>query len=183
LETSFAVKEDFTKFEATSWAVQELKHHDLKRLFKLVTSTAYERLVRSFYENLKYDCNWPDVLSSSIDNRVVEVTIADIVVALKCNVKCPEANDQWIDLPSMLTTEDIVGDMCVGQFANRHKNATSKSKLPPQLWFVDFVLQRNVCPLGHKTQRLDLFLAALYSFYKGYWYSILEIIWMQLYKF
>jgi hypothetical protein len=57
LETSIAVKEDFPKFEATSWAVQELKHRGLKRLFKPVTSTAYERLVRSFYENLTYDCN------------------------------------------------------------------------------------------------------------------------------
>jgi hypothetical protein len=30
--------------------------------------------------------------------------------------------------------------------------------------------------LGHKTQIQDLFLTALYSFYKGYWCSIPEII-------
>jgi hypothetical protein len=83
----------------------------------------------------------------------------------------------------MLTIEDIVSNMCEGQFADRHKNAATKSKLPPQLWFVDSVLQRNVCPLGHKTQRRDLFLTALYSFYRGYWCSIPEIIWTQLYKF
>jgi hypothetical protein len=106
------------------------------------------------------------------------VTVADIATALKCNAKCLEADDQWINCPSMLTTEDIVGDMYEGQFAYQHKNASSKSKLPPQLWFVDFVMQRNVCPLGHKTQILDLFLTALYSFYKGYWCSIPEIIWM-----
>jgi hypothetical protein len=29
----------------------------------------------------------------------------------------------------------------------------------------------------------DLFLTTLYSFYKGYWCSIPEIIWMQLHKF
>jgi hypothetical protein len=74
LETPFAVKEDFTKFEATSWAVQQLKRYDLKRLFKLVISTPYERLVWSFYENLKYDCYRPDVLSSSIDDRDIKVT-------------------------------------------------------------------------------------------------------------
>jgi hypothetical protein len=129
-----------------------------------------------FYKNLKYDCNRPDILSSSINNRDVEVTVADIAAALKCNAERNEENDQWIDRPSMLTTEDVVGDMCMGQFANRHKNAASKSKLPPQLWFVDFVLQMNVCPLGHKTQRGDLFPTALYSFYKGYWCSIPEII-------
>jgi hypothetical protein len=83
LETSFVVKKDFSKFEATSWAVREFKHHGLKRLLKLVTSTAYERLDRSFYENLKYDCNRPYVLSSSIDGRDVEVTVADIATALE----------------------------------------------------------------------------------------------------
>jgi hypothetical protein len=83
----------------------------------------------------------------------------------------------------MLTTEDIVSDMCQGQFVDRHQNAASKAKLPPQLWFVDVVLQKNVCSLGHKTQRRDLFLSALYSFYKCYWCSILDIIWWQIHKF
>jgi hypothetical protein len=160
-----------------------LKHHGLKRLFKLVTSIAYESLVWSFYENLKYDCNRPDVLSSSIDDKDVEVIVADIATALKCNVEQPEVDDHWIACPSMLTTEDIISDMCEGQFADKHNNATTKSKLPPQLWFVDSVLQRNVCHLGHKTQRWDLFLTTLYSFYRGYWCSIPEIIWTQLYKF
>jgi hypothetical protein len=85
--------------------------------------------------------------------------------------------------PSMLTTKDIVVDMCEGQYADQYWNATSKAKVAPQLWFVDFVLQRNVYPLGHKTERQDLFLTALYSFHKGYWCSIPEIIWRQLHKF
>jgi hypothetical protein len=59
----------------------------------------------------------------------------------------------------MLTLEDIISDMCEGQYANKHKNAASKVKIPPQLWFVDVVLQKNACPLGHKTQRRDIFLA------------------------
>jgi hypothetical protein len=93
LETSFAIKEEFTNFEATRWAVQELKCRYLKRLFKPITSTAYERLVRSFYENLTYDCNRPDVLSSSINNRDVEVTIANIIAVLKCHAEPPEAEE------------------------------------------------------------------------------------------
>jgi hypothetical protein len=40
-----------------------------------------------------------------------------------------------------------------------------------------------VCPLGHKTQRRDLFLSALYSFHRGFWCSIPEIIWRQIQKF
>ena len=82
---------------------------------------------------MTYDYNWPDVLSSSIDDKDVEVTVANIAAALKCNVEQPEADNQWIAHPSMLTTEDIVRDMCEGQFADQHKNAASKSKLPPQL--------------------------------------------------
>ena len=133
METSFAIKVDFTKFEATSWAVQQLKCHGLKWLFKPITSSAYEHLVRSFYENLIYDCYRPNVLSFSIDDRDVEVTVVDIVAALKCYVEQAEIDDQYTARPSMLTTEDIVGDMCEGKFAYQHKNAASKSKQPPQL--------------------------------------------------
>jgi hypothetical protein len=45
------------------------------------------------------------------------------------------------------------------------------------------VLYRNVCPLGHKTQRRDMFLSALYSFHRGFWCSIPKIIWRQIQKF
>jgi hypothetical protein len=55
--------------------------------------------------------------------------------------------------PPMLTVENIVSDMCEGQFADRHKNDATKSRLPPQLWFVDNVLQKNVYPLG--TQNIE----------------------------
>ena len=61
----------------------------------------------------------------------------------------------------MLTTEDIVSDMYEGQFADSHRNAASKAKIPLKFWFVDVVLYRNMCPLGHKTQRRDMFLSAL----------------------
>jgi hypothetical protein len=73
--------------------------------------------------------------------------------------------------------------MCAGQYADEKRNMGSRSKLPPQLWLVDSILQRNVCPLGHKSQRRDQFLQALYAFHKGHWYSIPSIIWNQLYKF
>jgi hypothetical protein len=166
LETTFAINEDFSKDDATKWAVQKLKHCDLKRLFKPIDSTTYECLVWSFYENLKYNYNRLDVLVSSIDDRDIEVTIADIEAVLKCHHEPPKVDKPWIDCPSMLTIEDIISDMCEGQYADKHKNAASKVKIPPKLWFVDVVLQKNVCPLGHKTQRRDMFLSAIYSFHK-----------------
>jgi hypothetical protein len=136
-----------------------------------------------FLRASKYDCNWPNVLVSSIDDRDVEVTIADVVAVLKCSHEPPESDVPWIDCPTMLTLEDIVSDMCEGQYADKHQNTASKEKIPQNLWFVDVMLYRNVCPLGHKTQRWDMFLNALYSFHRGFQCSIPEIIWRQIYKF
>jgi hypothetical protein len=165
-ENTFAIKEEFSNNEATSWAVQELKNRGLKRLFKPVASIAYERLVREFYENLRCECDQPDVLFSFIDKREVEVTIADIATVLKCSHEPLEMDIPWLVCPPMLTVEDIVSDMCEGQFAESHRNAASKMKIPQNLLFIDMVLYRNVCPLGHKTQRRDLFLIALYAFHR-----------------
>jgi hypothetical protein len=128
-----------------------LKNWGLKRLFKPVTSTAYEHLVRELFEHLSYDCNQPDILVSSINGREMEVTIADVAAVLKCNHEPPESDVPWLECPSMLTLEDIVFDMCEGQYADSHWNAASKTKIPRNLLFIDMVLYRNVCPLGHKT--------------------------------
>jgi hypothetical protein len=112
LENTFAVKEVFSHNEATSWAVEELKRRGLKRLFKPIASTAYERLVREFYTHLRIDDDQPDSLFSSIDGMEVEVTIGDIAAVLKCSHKPPESDIPWIECPSMLTLEDIVS-ICV----------------------------------------------------------------------
>jgi hypothetical protein len=142
LENTFAIKEEFSNNEATSWAVQELKNRGLKRLFKPVASTAYERLVREFYEHLSYDYDQPDILVSSIDGREVEVTIADVADILKSSHEPPELNVPWLKCPSMLTLEDIVSDMCEGQYADSHRNAASKTKIPRNLLFID------MCSIG-----------------------------------
>jgi hypothetical protein len=163
LENTFAIKEEFSNNEATSWAVQELKNRGLKRLFKPVTSTANERLVKEFYDNLRCECDQPDVLFSSIGGREVQVTIADVVTVLKCSHEPHETDFPWLECPPMLIVEYIVGNMCEGQFADSHRNAISKTKIPRNLLFIDMVLYRNVCPLGHKTQRRDLFLRGIRS--------------------
>jgi hypothetical protein len=83
----------------------------------------------------------------------------------------------------MLTLDDIISDMCERQYADDRRNAASKTKIPQNLLFIDMVLYRNVCPLGHKTQKRNLFHSALYSFHRGFWCSIPEIIWRQIQKF
>jgi hypothetical protein len=153
LETSFAIKDEFPKNEATEWAVQELKRRGLKRLFKPFASTAYERLVRAFYEHLRYDCNWPDVLVSSINDRDVELTIANVAAVLKCSHEPPKSDVPWIDCLSMLTLKDIVSDMCEGQYTDKHRNAASKAKIPRNLWFIDVVLCIGTCVLWDTRNR------------------------------
>jgi hypothetical protein len=114
LENTFAIKEEFSNNEATSWAVEELKRRGLKRLFKPITSTAYEQLVREFYTHLRIDGDQPDKIFSSIDGREVEVTIGDVATVLKCSHEPLESDIPCLECPSMLTLEDIVFDMCEG---------------------------------------------------------------------
>jgi hypothetical protein len=74
----------------------------------------------------------------------MEVTIADVAAILKCNHEPPESNVPWLKCPSMLTLEDIVFDMCEGQYADSRRNAASKTKIPQNLLFIDMVLYRNL---------------------------------------
>jgi hypothetical protein len=182
-EIEFDVNGDFKNFEATQWAIQEFKCRGLKKLFKPVTSTAYTRLVIQFYSNLSRDCNKPGTLSSIVKGKQVDVTTSDIAAALHCNDEQPPADAQLEDQPDAFYVFVIIDDMCAGQYADEKWNAGSRSILPQPLLLVDYVLYRNVCPLGHKSQRRDQFLQALYAFHKGHWYSIPSIIWNQLQKF
>jgi hypothetical protein len=180
-ETEFDINGDFKNFEAIQWAIQEFKCCGLKKLLKPVTSTAYTRLVVQFYANLSQDCNKPSTMFSSIQGKQVEVTTLDIAATLHCNDEHPPVDAQRDEQPESFYISEIIEDMCAGQYADEKWNAGSQSKLPQQLLLVDYILQWNVCPLGHKSQRLDQFLQALYAFHKGHRYSITSIIWNQLY--
>jgi hypothetical protein len=182
-ETEFDINGDFKNFEATQWAIQEFKRRGLKKLFKPVTSTAYTRLVIQFYSNLSRDCDKLGTLSSIVKGKQVDVTTSDIAAALHCNDEQPLADAQLEDQPDAFYVSEIIDNMCAGQYANEKRNAGSRSKLPQPLLLVNYVLYRNVSPLGHKSQRRDQFLQALYAFHNGYLYSIPSIIWNQLKKF
>jgi hypothetical protein len=112
-----------------------------------------------------------------------EVTTSDIATALHCNDEHLPADAQLDEHTESFYVSKIIEDMCAGQYADEKGNASNQSKLPPQLWLVDSIMQWNVCPLGHKLQRRNQFLQVLYAFHKGHWYSIPSIIWNQLYKF
>jgi hypothetical protein len=154
-ETEFDINGDFKNFEATQWAVQEFKRRGLKKLFKPLTSATYTRLVIQFYSNLSRDCNKPGTLSSTVKGKQVDMTTLDIAAALHCNDEHPPADAQLDDQPDAFYVSEIIEDMCADQYADEKRNAGSQSKLPQPLLLVDYVLYRNVCPLGHKSQRRD----------------------------
>jgi hypothetical protein len=60
-------------------------------------------------------------------------------------------NAQLEDQPDAFYVFEIIDDMCAGQYADEKRNAGSRSKLPQPLLLMDYVLYRNVCPLGHKS--------------------------------
>jgi hypothetical protein len=120
------------------------------------------------------------MFSTTVQGKQVEVTTSNIAVALHCNDEHPLADVQLDEQPKSFYVSKIIEDMCVKQYADEIWNAGSRSKFPQQLLLVDYILQRNVCQLGHKSQRRDQFLQALYAFHKGHWYSIPSIIWNQL---
>jgi hypothetical protein len=76
--------------------VQEFKCCGLKKLFEVVTSIAYKKLITQFYENLFCDYIRLGVLFSSIQDKNIEVTSSDIAAALKCNDVHPQVTHSWM---------------------------------------------------------------------------------------
>jgi hypothetical protein len=72
--------------------------------------------------------------------------------------------------------------MCEGEYGDDKRTCAGRSKLPPKLWLIDSVLKRNVCPLGHKTQRIGDALVVLYAFHQKFWVNVPLLIWRQIYK-
>jgi hypothetical protein len=136
----------------------------LDTLFKPCTDMVFPRHVHLFYQNLTYDCARTGILSTSHDGVAIEITVEDIALALDCPDECPfdlvhsDGTPRYGPFPTSRSVQAMIDDMCVGQYTNELRKCTSKSMMPLALWFVDSMLQKNVCPLGHKTQRRGTFL-------------------------
>lgn len=127
-------------------AVREFKRQGLSSLFHPVTNVVYQRLVQLFFQSMTFDCERPGVLSSHLDGCAIEVTSLNIAYALGCPLSVNLKKLGGMAPPVMavpppgLTTLIMVEGMCNGRFTNEYRNCTSKSLLPPHLWFVDTVL-------------------------------------------
>jgi hypothetical protein len=179
-ETKFDIVGKFREYEDVKWARKQFKNRHLMPLLQPVHHFYHPRSVRIFYQNLTFDADQPEILSSEVDGKELQITIEDIAEALGC----PHENfssSRFTEAPEF-DLHMIVHDMCDGVYENRKRNCTSKAKLPSRLWLVDAVLKRNVCPLGHKIQRSGAFLAALYAFHRKHWFSAPQLIWSQMRK-
>jgi hypothetical protein len=110
----------------------------------------------------------------------VYVDIIESVAAIKC--PCDDQHAQFGEYPPHCDLHFIIQDMFGGAYRDARRTCTTRSQLPHNLLLIDYVLKKNVCPLGHKTQRIGDSLAALYAFQEKYWVDIPKLIWKQLYK-
>jgi len=123
-----------------------------------------------FYENLTYDTDNPAYLSFIVLGQHVYVRIEDIANALGCPTDDPRG--RFGEYPQHCDLHFIIRDRFQGAYGDDRRMCAKRAQLPHHLLLVDSILKKNVCPLGHKTQRIGDVLAALYAFEKKYWINV-----------
>jgi hypothetical protein len=180
VETRFDIVGEFREKEEVKWAYRQIRKRNLLPLLKPADDFFYPPFVRVFYQNLTYDTDNPAYLSSVVLGQQVYVSVDDIARALGCPTTDPRG--RFGEYPPHCDLHFIIHDMFGGAYGDIKRTCAKRAQLPPHLLLVDSVLKKNVCPLGHKTQRIGDVLHALYAFEKRYWVNIPEIIWRQMYK-
>jgi len=157
------------------WVYRQFKKLNLLSFLKPAGDFFYPPFVRVFYQNLTYDTDNPAYLSSIILGHQVYVSIEDITRPLNCLFD--DSRGRFGEYPPHCDLHFIIHDMFEGAYGDDRRTCTKRAQLPSHLLLVDSVLKKNVCPLGHKTQRIGDVLAALYAFEKKYWINIPQLIW------
>jgi hypothetical protein len=170
VETRFDIVGAFREKEEVKWAYHQFRKRNLLPFFKPADDFFYPPFVRVFYQNLTYDTDNPAYLSSVVLGQQVYVSIDDIARALDFPTTDPR--DRFGEYPPHCDLHFIIRDMFGGAYGDIRRTCAKRAQLPPHLLLVDSVLKNNVCPLGHKTQRIGDVLFALYAFEKRYWVSI-----------
>jgi hypothetical protein len=98
------------------------------------------------------------------------VSIEDIARAFDCPINDPRS--KFGEYPPHCDLHFIIRDMFRGAYGEERHTCAKRAQLPPHLLLVDSILKKNVCPLGHKTQRIGDVLASFYAFERNYWVSI-----------
>jgi hypothetical protein len=157
-ETRFNIVGPFREDVAAKSAYKQIRRWRLAPLLRPAHDVFYPRYVKLFYKYLSFDEAKRGVLSSMIDGVEFEVSIEDIADAIGIPNECPadlvdrSGAVRYGEFLENIGLTEIIDDMCEGRYTNDDKNCTRKSLLPASLWLIDMVLQRNVCPMGHKSQ-------------------------------
>jgi hypothetical protein len=180
VETHFDIVGAFLEKESVKWAYRQFRKRNLLPLLKPADDLFYPPFVRVFFQNLTYDIDNPTYLSSVVLGQHVYVSVDDIANALGCPTTDPRC--RFGEYPPRCDLHFIICDMFGGAYGDDKRTCAKRAQLPHHLLLIDSVLKKNVCPLGHKTQRIGDVLAALYTFDRQYWVSIPELIWRQMHK-
>jgi hypothetical protein len=134
------------------WSYRQFKKHNLLPLLKPATDFFYLLFVRVFYQNLHFDTDNPVYLSSTVLGQQVYVSIEDIARALNCPID--DSRGRFGEYPPHCNLHFIIHDMFGGAYGDDRHMCAKRAQLPRYLLLVDLVLKKNVCPLGHKTQKV-----------------------------
>jgi hypothetical protein len=167
--------------EPVKWAYCQFKRRNLLPLLKPAHDFFYHPFVQIFYQNLTFDADNPAYLSSTILGQQVYVSVEDITNVFNC--PSDEPSNQFGEYPLHCNLHFTIRDQFGGVYGDDRRTCAKRAHLPYHLLLVDSVLKKNVCPLGHKTQRIGDVLAALYAFHKKYWVNIPQLIWKQMHKY
>jgi hypothetical protein len=162
------------------WVVRQFKKRCLLPLLRPANDSYYAPFFRLFYQNLRYDTEAPTFLSSTIFYQHIYVGVSEIADAINCPSDDPSG--RFGEYPPHCDLHFIVTSKFGGIYGDSKSTCIKIAQLPPSLLLVDSVLKRNVCPLGHKAQRIGDILTAFYVFEEKYWVNIPELIWKQLHK-
>lgn len=165
VETRFDIVGAFREKESVKWAYRQFRKRNLLPLLKPAGDFFYPPFVRVFYQNLTFDTDNLAYLSSVVLGQHIYVSIDDIANAIGFPTTDPQG--RFGEYPQHYDLHFIIRDMFEGAYGDIRCICAKRAQLPPHLLLVYSILKKNVCPLGHKTQRIGDVLAALYAFEKS----------------
>ena len=155
------------KSKMTEWTVNLLTSLGLLSILTPRADVYYPRLVAMFYQNLVQLNDDPLALSTTIDGVDILITEATMAYSMGCPESMPI--DSHLSAPGKVDMEDIYKSLQVRGRRVEHK--IDHVNLPQELWFLSYVLYKNVVVLGHKTERRRPILDLLYYAYTATWFS------------
>jgi len=118
-ETSFDIVGAFREKESMKWAYRQFRKRNLLPLLQPADGFFYPPFFCVFYQNLTYDTDNPDYLSSIVLGQQVYMSVDDIARALECPTDDPRG--KFGEYPPHCDLHFIIRDMFGGAYGDdRH---------------------------------------------------------------